>query len=156
MGVGQSVSSPRCAWWILRAGAGPPCSGASAGAAFPELPPVTSNAKRRLISALGRDALVSIRHQLMVVFFVFAMLVGAALQITNTFRGAFLDDFKTAYPGTFGVEYPNLPLSDLQISETRHPDDPAPLGATPVRCDSRQEAPGPLHVRPIAVPKAGQ
>jgi len=46
------------------------------------------------------------------------MLLGAALQITNAFGGAFLDDFKTAYPGTFGVEHPNLLLSISQISET--------------------------------------
>ena len=38
----------------------------------------------------------------MAVFFVFAMLLGAALQITNAFGGAFLDDFKTGYPGAFG------------------------------------------------------
>jgi MFS transporter, NHS family, xanthosine permease len=77
-----------------------------------------SNAKRRLMSALGLDALVLVRHRQMLVFFIFAMLLGAALQITNAFGGAFLDDFKTAYPGTFGVEHPNLLLSISQISET--------------------------------------
>jgi MFS transporter, NHS family, xanthosine permease len=45
-------------------------------------------------------------------------MLGAALQITNAFGGAFLDDFKTAYPGTFGVDHPNLLLSISQISET--------------------------------------
>jgi NHS family xanthosine MFS transporter len=54
----------------------------------------------------------------MLVFFLFAMMLGAALQITNAFGGAFLDDFKTAYPGTFVVEHPNLLLSISQISET--------------------------------------
>jgi MFS family permease len=49
------------------------------------------------------------------VFFVFAMLLGAALQITNAFGGAFLDDFKSTHPGTFGVEHPNLLLSISQI-----------------------------------------
>src|SRR6476659_7916918 len=46
------------------------------------------------------------------------MMLGAALQITNAFGGAFLDDFKTTYPGTFGVEHPNLLLSVSQMSET--------------------------------------
>jgi NHS family xanthosine MFS transporter len=54
----------------------------------------------------------------MVVFFIFAMLLGAALQITNTFGGTFLDDFKVTYAGSFGVEHPNLLLSISQISET--------------------------------------
>ena len=52
------------------------------------------------------------------IFFVFAMLLGAALQITNAFGGAFLDDFKTAFPDSFGVRHPNLLLSISQISET--------------------------------------
>jgi NHS family xanthosine MFS transporter len=85
---------------------------------MPNCPPVDSKGQRRLISALGLDAVRLFRRQQMVVFFVFAMLLGAALQITNAFGAAFLDDFKTAYPGTFGVEHPNLLLSISQISET--------------------------------------
>jgi len=54
----------------------------------------------------------------MVVFFVFAMMLGAALQITNAYGSAFLDDFKITYPGAFAVEHPNLLLSISQISET--------------------------------------
>ena len=85
---------------------------------MPKCPPLNSPATRRLISALGFDAFVLFRHQQMVVFFVFAMLLGAALQITNAFGGAFLDDFMSTHPGTFGVEHPNLLLSISQISET--------------------------------------
>ena len=85
---------------------------------LPKCPPVRAQGERRLLSALGLDALVLFQRRQMMVFFVFAMLLGAALQITNAFGGAFLDDFKTAYPGTFGVEHPNLLLSISQISET--------------------------------------
>jgi MFS transporter, NHS family, xanthosine permease len=85
---------------------------------MPKCPPTNSNGTRSLISALGLDAFVLFRRQQMVVFFVFATLLGAALQITNAFGGAFLDDFKSRYPGTFGVEHPNLLLSISQISET--------------------------------------
>src|SRR5262245_34828162 len=85
---------------------------------MPKCPPTNSNGTRSLISALGLDALVLFRRQQMAVFFVFATLLGAALQITNAFGGAFLDDFKSGYPGTFGVEHPNLLLSISQISET--------------------------------------
>ena len=85
---------------------------------MPKCPPAKSDGMRSLVSALGLDAFVLFRRQQMLVFFLFAMLLGAALQITNAFGGAFLDDFKTAYPGTFGVEHPNLLLSISQISET--------------------------------------
>jgi NHS family xanthosine MFS transporter len=85
---------------------------------MPKCPPAKSDGTRSLASALGLDALVLFRRQQMFVFFLFAMLLGAALQITNAFGGAFLDDFKTAYPGAFGVEHPNLLLSISQISET--------------------------------------
>jgi len=54
----------------------------------------------------------------MIIFFLFAMLLGAALQITNAMGGAFLDDFKTAYADSFGVKHPNILLSISQISET--------------------------------------
>jgi len=85
---------------------------------MPKCPPAKSAGKRSLVSAFGLDAFVLFRRQQMLVFFIFAMMLGAALQITNAFGGAFLDDFKTAYPGTFGVEHPNLLLSVSQISET--------------------------------------
>ena len=54
----------------------------------------------------------------MIIFFLFAMLLGAALQITNAFGGPFLDDFKTTYPDSFGVQHPNILISISQISET--------------------------------------
>ncbi|MGH8135348.1 MAG: nucleoside permease [Steroidobacteraceae bacterium] len=85
---------------------------------MPRCPPSRPEGKRGLVSALGLDAFVLFRRRQMLVFFIFAMMLGAALQITNAFGGAYLDDFKTAYPGTFGVEHPNLLLSISQISET--------------------------------------
>ncbi len=86
---------------------------------MPACPPApVSKEKRSMISALGLDAFVLLKRGQTAVFFLFAMMLGAALQITNAFGGAFLDDFKTAYPGSFGVEHPNLLLSISQISET--------------------------------------
>lgn len=84
------------------------------------LPPCRpgTNTKRSLVSSLGLDALVLFRDVRMFVFFLFAMFLGAALQITNIFGNMFLDDFKTTYPGSFGVEHPNILLSISQISET--------------------------------------
>lgn len=71
-----------------------------------------------LLSAFGLDALVLFRKRKMIIFFVFAMLLGAALQITNTFGGSFLLDFNTNYADSFAVKHPGVLLSVSQISET--------------------------------------
>jgi NHS family xanthosine MFS transporter len=85
---------------------------------LPPCRPAGSRGARHLASAIGLDALVLVRRRQMLVFFVFAMALGAALQITNAFGSAFLDDFRTTHPGTFGVDHPNLLLSISQVSET--------------------------------------
>src|SRR5690606_38967319 len=74
--------------------------------------------KKSLVSSLGLDAFVLFKNRNTALFFVFSLLLGAALQITNAFGGPFLDDFKTIYPDSFGVQHPNLLLSISQISET--------------------------------------
>jgi NHS family xanthosine MFS transporter len=85
---------------------------------LPACPPAQKREKRGFLSAAGLDAFVLFRQPRMVVFFTFAMLLGAALQITNAFGGAFLADFKGTYADSFGVKHPNLLLSVSQISET--------------------------------------
>ena len=85
---------------------------------MPACPPAKAAANQSVVSTLGLDALVLFKRPVMLVFFVFAMMLGAALQITNAFGGPFLDDFKTLYPDAFGVKHPNLLLSISQISET--------------------------------------
>ncbi|RZM21943.1 MAG: MFS transporter [Pedobacter sp.] len=85
---------------------------------MPKRPPIKSTNARSFSSSVGLDAFVLFRKKKMAIFFIFAMFLGAALQITNLFGGTFLDDFKTTYPDTFGVQHPNLLLSISQISET--------------------------------------
>lgn len=85
---------------------------------MPAVVPAHNPAKRTVVSALGLDAFVLFKRRKMAVFFIFAMLLGAALQITNAFGGPFLDDFKNTYPNSFAVQHPNLLLSISQISET--------------------------------------
>jgi len=70
------------------------------------------------MSALGFDAFVLFKRTKMAVFFVFAMLLGAALQITNTFGQSFLHDFSSTYADSFAVAHPGLLMSVSQISET--------------------------------------
>lgn len=85
---------------------------------LPPCPPAVAAEKPSLASSLGLDAFVLFRNPTMLVFFVFALLLGAALQITTVFGAAFLDDFKASYPDSFGVQHPNILLSVSQISET--------------------------------------
>ncbi|HEV8512270.1 MAG TPA: nucleoside permease [Cyclobacteriaceae bacterium] len=85
---------------------------------MPACPPVRETKNRTLLSTLGLDAFVLFKRKRMAIFFLFAMLLGAALQITNTFGGTFLEDFKLSYSDSFGVRHPNLLLSISQISET--------------------------------------
>ena len=85
---------------------------------MPKCLPAKTGKKKSIISSLGLDAFVLFKKRKMMVFFIFAMLLGAALQITNAFGGAFLDDFKTVYADSFGVKHPNLLLSISQVSET--------------------------------------
>ena len=85
---------------------------------IPACPPVQSKEKKSFISMLGLDAFVLFKNRRMLTFFIFAMFLGAALQITNLFSGTFLDDFKNIYPGTFGVTHPNILISISQMSET--------------------------------------
>lgn len=85
---------------------------------MPGCPPVRSAVKKSLASQLGLDAFVLFKRKKMIIFFLFAMLLGAALQITNTFGSSFLTDFKTNYPNAFGVKHSNVLISISQISET--------------------------------------
>jgi NHS family xanthosine MFS transporter len=85
---------------------------------MPKCSPAKTETKKNLVSSLGLDAFVLFKRKKMIIFFVFAMLLGAALQITNALGGAFLDDFKTDYADSFGVKHPNILLSISQISET--------------------------------------
>ncbi|WP_276501866.1 nucleoside permease [Terrimonas pollutisoli] len=85
---------------------------------MPKCPPAKTGQKKSLASSLGLDAFVLFKRKKMIIFFLFAMFLGAALQITNAYGGAFLDDFKLTYPDSFGVKHPNVLLSISQISET--------------------------------------
>lgn len=85
---------------------------------MPACPPARNAEKKSFASAMGLDAFVLFKTPKMLVFFLFAMFLGAALQITNAYGSAFLDDFKDTFPDSFGVQHPNVLLSISQISET--------------------------------------
>ena len=85
---------------------------------LPACPPTLVKKGSSFFSLLGLDAFVLFKNKRMAVFFFFAMFLGAALQITNTFGEAFIHDFGTDYPNSFAVQHPSILMSISQISET--------------------------------------
>ena len=88
------------------------------GFTMPACPPARDAGKKTIVEALGLDAFVLFKRAQMVVFFLSAMMLGGALQITNAFGGDFLVDFNKTFPDSFGVQHPILLSSISQISET--------------------------------------
>lgn len=86
---------------------------------LPKCPP-TKSENKTFISAFGLDALVLFKRKRMAIFFLFAMLLGAALQITNTYGDLFLASFRDIpeYADSFGVKHSVILLSISQMSET--------------------------------------
>ena len=76
--------------------------------------------KKSLVEALGLNAFTLFKEYRMAVFFIFSMLLGMILQITNGYANPFISSFG-AYPefaDTFGVQHANMLISLSQISET--------------------------------------
>lgn len=88
------------------------------------LPPCIPRGKlegnRSVSEILGLKAFTLFRIPKMAIFFLFAMLLGAALQLTNAYGDTFLHDFGKvdAYKDTLLVEYPAIIMSISQMSET--------------------------------------
>lgn len=88
---------------------------------LPDTPPSPDNGeKKTFVTALGLNAFKLFRSYKMAMFFIFAMLLGAALQLTNMYGDTFLHDFANveAYKSSIAVKYPAIIMSISQISET--------------------------------------
>lgn len=79
-----------------------------------------SGERKSLAEALGLRAFLLFKQRKMAVFFIFSMLLGVSLQITNGFANPFITGFGSIpeYADTFGVQHANLLISLSQISET--------------------------------------
>ena len=83
--------------------------------------PVNKLAEQKsLASAFGLDAFKLFKQKRMAMFFIFSMLLGAALQVSNGYANTFINGFGgiEQYAGTFAVEHTNMLISLSQISET--------------------------------------
>ncbi len=86
----------------------------------PQCPPANTNTATSFSSKLGLDAFVLFKNNRMLVFFIFSMFLGAALQITNQWGVTFVEHFGNVeeYKNTFGVKHSNILISISQVSET--------------------------------------
>jgi NHS family xanthosine MFS transporter len=73
------------------------------------------------VDHMGLRAFALFKQQKMAIFFIFSMMLGMSLQITNAFANDYLTNFfgkNELYKGTFGVEHANILISLSQASET--------------------------------------
>lgn len=75
--------------------------------------------KQSWVEAMGLEAFALFKEKKMAIFFVFSMLLGMCLQVTNGYANPFLDSFKNIpdFTETFAVQHPNLLISISQICE---------------------------------------
>ena len=93
-----------------------------AGYAFtlPTCPVNTSTQKRSFVEALGLRAFALFKEKKMAMFFIFSMLLGVSLQITNGFANTFITSYEAIpeYADTFAAQHANALISLSQVSET--------------------------------------
>jgi NHS family xanthosine MFS transporter len=84
------------------------------------LPQKQTTEKSSWIELFGLNAFKLFANYKMLLFFVFSMFLGAALQLTNMYGDTFLDDFKKVpeFATSFVVKYSTIIMSISQISET--------------------------------------
>lgn len=89
---------------------------------LPKCPPTNTNTKekRSLIEVMGLDSFKLFGTYKMALFFLFSMLLGAALQLTNMYGDLYLSEFKNfpQYADSVVVKYSTVIMSISQISET--------------------------------------
>ena len=88
---------------------------------LPKCPPPKSISKNAgFIEQLGLKAFKLFANYKMALFFIFSMLLGAALQLTNMYGDSFLSNFGNVpqYADSFIVKFSTIILSISQMSET--------------------------------------
>ena len=87
---------------------------------LPACPVSKGGSSKSLVEALGLRAFTLFKQKKMALFFIFSMLLGVSLQITNGFANPYISSFGSIpeYADTFGVQHANILISLSQISET--------------------------------------
>ena len=87
---------------------------------LPHCPVANKDKHISLSEAFGLKAFALFRQKQMALFFIFSMLLGVSLQITNGYANPFISSFasQSEFADTFGVQHANILISLSQISET--------------------------------------
>lgn len=87
---------------------------------LPRCLPNKSEDKKSFSDALGLKAFSLFKDRKMAIFFIFSMLLGVSLQITNGYANPFITSFKDipGYSDTWGANHANALISLSQVSET--------------------------------------
>ncbi len=83
---------------------------------LPECPLNKSDEKKSLAQRLGLDAFKLFKNKQMAMFFIFSMLLGVSLQITNGFATPYIESFSATSDSWFASN-PTMLVSISQISE---------------------------------------
>lgn len=87
---------------------------------MPNCPIDKTKEAKGLVQALGLEAFKLFAQKQMAIFFIFSMLLGVSLQITNGFAGSFINHFEAIpeFADTFAVAHSGILISLSQVSET--------------------------------------
>jgi len=88
---------------------------------LPKCPPLQKSAeKTSFVKMLGLEAFKLFANYKMAIFFIFSMLLGASLQLTNMYGDMFISHFEKIpqYADSSVVKYSTIVMSISQISET--------------------------------------
>jgi NHS family nucleoside permease-like MFS transporter len=87
---------------------------------LPTIPVANAQRNQSWTEMLGLNAFALFKNKRMAIFFIFSMMLGAELQITNMFGNTFLHSFDKdpLFAGSFIVEHASVLMSISQISET--------------------------------------
>lgn len=80
----------------------------------------TADENKTFVQRMGLDAFKLFKIKDMAIFFIFSMLLGVSLQITNGFANSYITSFKDIpqYANSWGAQNANALISISQISET--------------------------------------
>ena len=87
---------------------------------LPACPTSKGEEKKSIVEALGLNAFFLFKQKRMAIFFIFSMLLGVSLQITNGFANPYIQAYGhlPEFADTFGAQHANILISISQISET--------------------------------------
>jgi len=87
---------------------------------LPNCPVNKSAGSKSLVDIFGLRAFTLFKEKRMAIFFIFSMLLGVSLQISNSYANAFISSFADLeqYADTFAAQHANALISLSQMSET--------------------------------------